>query len=338
MTIELIVYVCCFVLALINCILPSRLVFFTLLAFYVFFLVVARLSGFDIDIEVYVESMRGVDFDLLYYKKEIVFWWLNTKFYELFESPELALLSWDLVWLVVSYVGFKRISLNRESLISSYSTFLVCFPVIMGLQNILRQLLATSVFIFALGFVESSILIGGGVFLCAAFMHNAVAILAPILFSRRLKTISPGFRTITISMAFALGCFVIFLLGSSALGKSNVSTGMDLSKVYMLFLFAFILIGAVFLKGNVLRSAVSSDVMLYGVITVGCLSLFLSSATVERIGMFYIVVSIPILFNTISSLKRSSNRVAFRVLSFLLLAAPVLLFSSSRNMLQSTIS
>lgn len=234
MTVELYYYIFLVLVGLFFCVRQIKserlfsLLSFMLLAIYS---IITRYSGFDIDMNTYSGTLESSILSP-YYLKEPVYWITSRYLYKLTESSEITFIIYDLVSFILILKARKNMKLPQ------YFVFLyiLFFPSVMGLNNVYRQYLAHSIFIY----FTSLTMINAGFFkksffiLLSMLTHNVSALFTPLFFMINKK------KYISISSIFVSVC-ILLLLPFALSSKSESDTGTLNAEVYLVVIF-FILI------------------------------------------------------------------------------------------------
>ncbi|MFG6139546.1 EpsG family protein [Halomonas sp. B23F22_10] len=302
---------------------PSKLVY-SFLTFFLFlsYSAVTRYSGFDIDINVYAEALKFDTFSI-YYIKEPVYWLLSRYVYDFTGSPELTFICFDAVSFVLVLMARKNMDLPQYF---PY-LFLLFFPSVMGINNVYRQYLSCSIFIYfaSLLFVDSSFF-RRLFFLSLSFLtHNAAALFAPLIFSLNDKRNVGGL--------FFYSCLSILLLLPFALGtKSESDTGVLSAWAYLFVVIIFLLFYA-FSYGAKFNnlSAGFFCYFLFLVFLIFFSAVLMGSAQSKRVGMYALMIClVPVVIAIEENYKQ---RFLSRSIVYVVLILPVFVFSSSLEML-----
>ncbi|MFQ1702524.1 EpsG family protein [Loktanella agnita] len=206
----------------------------------------------------------------------------------------------------------------------TYFAILIFFPFVMGMQNIYRQWAACIFFLYCFSIVwnEKTPFKAYIFFILSFLSHNVAAVFLPLLFLRK--------RTVIGKLAWILS------FGVSGAGiyygaetKSSAATGSNLALAYSFLLFLFVCLIAILDKGIVREDRKKTYWLLISLLTLSIISVFLlSSVGAERISMFGLVISYPILANLLDERfkQKAIIRAIFTVLGFI----PMFMFSVSK--------
>lgn len=292
----------------------------------VIWFIIVRYSGFDIDINTYMEYLDNKATLLLlinssYFLREFIFWGSFIGGYMLVQDKILILL---LIDIIILYFLIKTI-INFKLPFYSFFLLLCFFPNLMGYENIYRQYIATILTLYAISIaykeqfnlqekkIKSYVLL-----IIAGFCHNVSFLFFPLLFFLKTKN-KLGF----------LSSFVIYMaLPFIASSKSEGETG-DVSVLFFLIVviilyFFYILIN--FLKIN----KENLHIFLFILILTSESVAILTGVASKRIIMFSLNI---ILIFIMLSLQRSNFDIkSYRLIIILLclsMLAPTFLSSSS---------
>ena len=278
---------------------------------YVFVVVVIR-QKFDADIENYAEYMKLDSLSIYYIKEPIV--WLGQRFvYDFLASSYLVFLVFDIVIGIVMFVALRAHNLPYYA----YFSFLIYFPVILSMQNIYRQFYAEIFFLLCMSYLNSKRKLGKSVFafITAVLSHNSAAIFLPYYtnyFNGFAKKVI--FHILFVSIAI-IGVY----FGSGT--KSNATTGVRLEIIYVLFFFFTLVIFILSKKLFIKLSELDNYLFLLSTCLVLLTSLnFLSSTSVERLGLFAMIACYPMIVLKLEAISGSawfSVRVIFTLLGFI---------------------
>lgn len=325
MTVELYYYIFLVLVGLFFCVRQIKserlfsLLSFMLLAIYS---IITRYSGFDIDMNAYSGELESPILSV-YYLKEPVYWITSRYLYKLTESPEITFIIYDLVSFILILKARKNMKLPQ------YFVFLyiLFFPSVMGLNNVYRQYLAHSIFIY----FTSLTMINAGFFkksffiLLSMLTHNVSALFTPLFFMINKK------KYISISSIFVSVC-ILLLLPFALSTKSESDTGTLNAEVYLVVIFFILIfyIASFRLRLNEMAAKFFYYFM-YIIILCSASVLLMGSAQSKRVGMFALIISlIPMVIAIEHNYKQ---RTLVRTIIFTILISPTLLFSSSLEML-----
>ena len=297
------------------------------LFFFIWFIVYFSLvfivrNEFDSDINNYASAMNysfeeGFPVALsLHYIREPVIWLGQRYIYGLIENAFIVFIIYDFFLGIFLFKALKNFNLPKYS----FFAVLTFFPFVLGMQNVYRQWVASIIFLYSFSFLwnEQKTFKAYTFFLLSLFSHNIGAAFAPILFIRNRKF----FGKLAWILSFFVSLIVIYL-GSEF--KSPASTGKDLSFAYLFLLFFLLFTIYILDKGVFRKKRIFEYKLLLTLLIVSFFSmLLLSSAYVERISMFGLIIAYPILINLIEERFKQKEivRITFTILGFL----PMFLF------------
>ena len=255
---------------------------------YLVFVVIVR-RNFDVDIGTYAREMESINFSF-YYITEPVVWLGQSHLYALTENPYLVFIFFD--FMVALFLYFALANFNSPKW--AFFSVLLFFPVVLGMQNIYRQWVASVIFLysFSLFWTDRAGVRSYGALFASILTHNSAAIFLPALFSRL-----SGAKYLFFFGVLILSFFAIFF-GKDF--KSTANTGADLEFAYLI-LFGFLLATTVLLDRAKIKISRLREYRLFATLflLVGCGVLSLSSAIAERLAMFSLIIAYPILADII---------------------------------------
>ncbi|WP_177223391.1 EpsG family protein [Modicisalibacter xianhensis] len=282
-----------------------------------FYSIIVRISGFDVDMKVYTDVLKKDDLDGFYYLKEPVYWYFSHYLYKVINSE-----TWTFV-IIDSMVFFLTIKSVKNLKLPVYTALalLLFFPYLLGLQNVYRQLLATVllVYFYSICYKNSSNGHKLFVFIIAGLTHNVALLFFPIYFLFKSK----------VSLIFFVlsGALILILLPYVVSYKSVSETGLELKWFYVSIIGIVCIISAFFyftydlLKINIfLCNLYLFVISLYA-------SFILGGAQSERLSMICLVLLLCNLFVQIESRFKEKKTIAF--ITCVALFLPSFLFSST---------
>jgi hypothetical protein len=324
-TYELLLYCSLCILTILSVILGHLISFrFFCAVIIILYSIVVRYSGFDIDMIIYASAIESDSYSI-YYLKEPVYWLSSRILFDLYDSPELVFITFDLFILFICYSAFNRLRLPFYA----FLLFVVFFPTLMGMQNIYRQFIATGFLISSFSFAyvgekRKSIF----VFLLAGFTQNVAFMFLPViisLFGKRYKILS---------ISSALVIFI--LLPLAAMTKSSSSSNGVGIELYLFFVtilsfFHYLSLPRKFTEGI---SEFSKSIVFMFILTFVC-AIFLGEAQSKRVAMMTLIF---LLIPSIMAIESRYDKKYILVTSFILLAClPTFLSSSTLDMLKTTL-
>jgi len=297
------------------------------------FMVVVRLyafvySGFEADIHTYALEMNTDSLDF-YYLREFVFWLGIRVLYYFTESEFITFILLDAFWIYLIFCVSKYDKINNLSrgLVVVLAT---SFPFLFGYENIYRQFYASIVLLYAYALVNINYKKSIFIFLITIFIHNVSLLFLPIFILKRFFKFNIKERFVIASF---VSCFYILMLGYMAQYKSAMSTGVDMSVLYLLLFCAFFLLLVFSFKENVLLllekvpSLFFSMIIMFGLLDINF------DIIAERMGMMFIIFLIYDLYKYSNSIENMVNRKLLRLFLLLTFTLPVFYFASSLKFL-----
>lgn len=296
----------------------SSIFFLFWLLIYVVFVLIVR-SKFDSDINTYANSMSLSTFDFYYFREPVV--WLGQRYlFGFIKSEFWVFVSFD---VIIGYFLFQ--ALDRFKVPQyAYFSILIFFPFVLGMQNVYRQWVAMVLFLYSFSILWGG---AGGVkswafFVISTASHNVSALFYPLLLIKKNK-----FSGKTLWVFSFIFSFVAIVFGAKT--KSDAETGADLSLVYPLLLMFFVMLIPLLDRGVFRRLRILQYKIFLGLLALSvCASAFLSSASAERVSMFCMIISYPMLINFFE--ERFSQIFIIRVLFSALGFIPMLVFGVSK--------
>ncbi len=294
---------------------------FTFILFLVYS-IITRYSGFDIDMNTYSNALRSEYFSL-YYLKEPVYWITSRYVYKVTQSPEITFIIYDMISFLFILKARKNMKLPQYF---PY-LFLLFFPAVMGFNNVYRQYLSYTIFIYfvSLFFVPSGFVKKSFYVVLSVLTHNVSALFSPIFFTLNKKKI------ISFKAVF-LYILVIALLPIVLGTKSNSDTGTLGVEVYLFVLLCFLIF--YILSYRMIFNDMSAKFfyfIIYMFSLTSISSVLMGSAQSKRVGMYSLMISLVPLVKSIED--NYKQKIFLRMIIYIVLILPTLLFSSSLNML-----
>ena len=296
----------------------------------VIWFVIVRLSGFDIDINTYVEYLDDniqllLIMDSFYFLREFIFWGSFMGGYIILQDKILILL---LIDTIVLYFLIKTI-INFRLPFYSFFLLLCFFPNLMGYENVYRQYIATILTLYSVShayknsFFSRTNEFKSYIFIIiAGFCHNVAFLFFPLLFFLKERVKFGIFLSLVIYMALPI-------LSSS---KSEGETG-DVPVEY--FLAVTILLYIIYLMINSFKLLkVNIYILSFIFILITESIIVLTGVASKRIIMF--ALDIILIFIIISLQNSNFNLKSYRLIVFLLclsMLAPTFLSNSAFQML-----
>lgn len=283
-----------------------------------------RFSAFDLDINVYANSMESSKVSL-YYFKEPVFWLGSRILYQILGSKELVFCFYDLLCFSLILFAQERLKFPR------YFIFIVLifFPSVMGMQNVYRQFIACSFLIFSIALVQTGSTKSSFIFFVLSGLSQNVGFLFfPLFFLFNFKNKRPSYKL----LISAAG--VLFLIPSAISSKSSSDTGVLGVEAYIVIL-VFILILYCSCSRWVLNTNFAKYfyAKVYFILLLLISAYFMGNAQSKRVGMICLLLTL-IPFTAIIE-KKFTNRIPARIIFVFAIAIPTFIFSSALSMLYS---
>ena len=293
----------------------------------------------NIDITSYVGQMQGEDFIWApNYLREFLFWYPWRSLYNLLKNDFLVFVIYDLILFILLYKGF---TLNRKGFFPNidksntryiFFALFLFFPYTVGMHASYRQFMATVFFICAIGYTANNKLYKGIIIsLITLFIHNSVAIFAPLLFfmSNKLKYKSLSIILIIVmplAITIPENTAIVYLM------RDNVHYKGTLAYTFLFFL--YLIVGLVFILNNFKTPnrynkyrAFSIYLFIVSIIYGICFYNLNSILSIERIAIFIFALIFPLLAYYIED--RFSNKVVTRLLFFNIAILPLFIFYTS---------
>jgi hypothetical protein len=288
------------------------------------FLIIVRISGYDVDIKVYASSMENIDLSNIYYLKEFVFWYGSHLVYIMSNNALVSFLILDLIWLS-TLIYISNYNKNDGFLII---ILLTSFPLFFGYENIYRQLYATIFALLSYTIINESYKKSIFIYIISVFMHNIMLFLLPIFIMKNFFNLGIKYR---IFFSLAVTVIIVSLLSYFLQFKSASSTGQDMSLAYLLMFVCFVYILLIKFNFNIIN-IIKKIPSLFNVLIFMILLQFTNADMIsERMGMVFLIFVIYDLYLYSNSINHSYRRKFFRIGLLLLFSLPVLVFSSSRS-------
>lgn len=327
------VYLLAVGLGFIAVLLPGRATFwFVAFPAFAAYIIVSRYTGFDTDVAKFAEWMKR-DFSGFFALREMVYFTFSHGAYLLTKDERTAFLIMDAFWVFITFGALKLRFGDSPIKYAALAILLVSFPILMGFQNFYRQHIAIGFIQLAYHGGAGRIFLPGTSLLFGIFSHNSVALTAPAILVRTRFFQNTTLRYVMFFGVTFAALFGLALLSSgavSALSKSNASTGLNMSFVYLALFavfFAFFLYTA---KGNLVAAAEASPACFSALFVIPGMIAFFSDAPAERMSMIFLILTVPDLVETVWRMGRW-ERMTLLVGLFLLLAIPMAAFPNTRQ-------
>jgi len=299
------------------------------LSFFIIFLIVVRLSGFDTDMIIYADTIPDVT-SSFYFLREPAFWFPLKFIYNIVGSIHVAILVFDALFACVFAYTCFQMNVGRCFLL-----FALSFPFFLGYENIYRQYCGMVMLILSLVFlVKERYIIAMIIILFAALFHNVyVLFLGLPIFMFVIRSFESAFFVgITFVLLFMLYNFLITvgldISLDNIMNKSIISSsGNDLTVLYFIYLVA-VSCYFYFFEGISKFKVVTTQ--LYIALVMGMSVLLLTGPLVERVALICIVLSI--FSYCYSSVKNGiSVRLRRGLFLWVMLDIPIYLTSSTMS-------
>lgn len=245
---------------------------------------IVRYSGFDADIEVYVDAFEA-DLVGFYYLREPFFWFGGRFVFSLLQSPELTFLVFDCLTILILFFAFNRLDLRAGHFLG----FFVLSPIILGYENTYRQYLSEIFSIYLLSVFLSK---NGSFHFLSSFLmgasHNVGFAFLPAFFS------FSKYQILRLGVLIIVPLYPILLRTASGTKSLEARSGADLATIYIVALTG-IFIGITLLHNHknafFLRAILASSVAL--ILSISG-SIILDSGISERFTTFALIINIVI--------------------------------------------
>ena len=171
------------------------------------------------------------------------------------QNPIGVLVTIDLLTGLLLYYSFRRLKIPSYA----YLSFFTFFPAVLGMQNILRQWVATVFIIFILYYLNShkTRLIS---FFMGLFSHNSSAVFFPFLYLQR-----HGLNYFLQSLFIFICTSIIIWFASHT--KSGSASGSNFSLVYVFILVLLLLVYLLSTSGKLNLRMLYPKLLLLSVVT-----------------------------------------------------------------------
>lgn len=324
MTIEILSFVILGFFAIFFATIKLNNTLYYVISFIVFLIysIIVRYSGYDTDFRVsYAPAMRSSSL-AFYYLKEPVYWFTARFLYGVIQVHQIIFIIIDLACFGLLLYVQKTLKLPK------YFPFLFLgfFPVLMGMQNVYRQFIASFFLLVCLANAFHGKNISKFIsFIFAVLSHNSSVLLLPLLFisSNKNKRIGILFY----GSVLAVFLLVIFKLNNKQADTGDVNPFIYTLVTIAVYLFYIISMNKITLdKMNdfIIVTFISSLIIFVTIIAKG-------GGTAKRIGM--IGLSILIIFIIRVLEDRYKNKKFMRVLLIITIFFVALIFPNTRDML-----
>ena len=251
------------------------------------------------DILTYINVMQLDEIPILYYR-EFIFFFGMKYLYDLIGNPIIVLVVFDFIFYVLL---FRSISLIRKAFfikVNSHNSYyiyfgiLLFFPVVLGMHNVGRSLLATIIAMNTFYYIANrKYLKGYIIFIISFFIHNSAIYFLPILIFTMKKPLA---KTLSVIILFLLVLINLSLpTASNEYMRRVLTTNIEHWKLTFSYIFSLL-----------------SILLLLGVFEV-------FSSKVRKTYFFWtLLMLIIIYFSSVSAFTSgTSQRVVFIVFSYL---------------------
>lgn len=250
---ELLIYLLAYVLVIWFIFFPTSISRRTFFIFWYFFSICLSLiirssigSEESADIDGYITNMSN-DAIIPYFLREPVFWFGIRFLYDIVGNGIAVFVILDSLLFMLIYYGFnlcrKAYYPNISSFYMRYLYFavLLFFPYVMGMHNIYRQIIATSIFIISIGLVGNSKTFRGYLAsLIAVLIHNPVAIFLPVLV---MSMKSSFYKYLSLIVLVLIGIFfqAIIQIDSAFISREgSIDIGSNIAYLYLISLYTIL--------------------------------------------------------------------------------------------------
>ncbi|ADT85360.1 EpsG family protein [Vibrio furnissii] len=325
MTLELITYVILLIFAVlfifIRC--PSRIQFILYFVLTLFYSIVVRYSGFDLDINTYVRTLSFDNLFSTYYLREPIYWLSSNFIYRnIINKEELVLVLYDVISFLVIYKAYKNLEIPYYFIY----LYIIFFPSLMGLQNVYRQYLSMCFLFLSISYAHNGSKKSFFWWLISGLTHNVGFIFLPVLYAFKTTTYS---KALFIFSSLSIIVLLPFLSGT----KSYDATGLSLGGAYVACTFVILILTIAIHSLCKIKYKTSRYLAyeIYLFILVLFNIFILGPSQAERIGMITLSLSLWILVKLINENVRQDKIISFFMVFLCIL--PTILFSSAFKML-----
>ena len=287
--------------------------------FIIFILILSITIRYEVQGDIlaaYVPAMSHTNMST-YILKE-AFFWLSLRFiYDLLQDPYLVLIIIDLLLASLIFYSFHKIKVPSYAFFS----FFTFFPTILFMQNVLRQWVATVIFIFAIGFLTShSKKIFA--FIISIFSHNSAIVALPLIYAQKNSARS---------LLYSLIIFLITLIPVYFLNtKSGTEHGFNFAPIYVLL---FIILLLLYVFENRFKLSFQSawlKILILSIFISLTYFLLLKSSASERISMMLFLLLYPFI---VVQMDRYTPRFVLRLVIIWIGFLPIFLSEASKFIL-----
>lgn len=296
----------------------SKRTFFCLWFFIYSLLVIVVRQHFDADIAIYARLMTFDGFPYYQFKEPLI-WFSQKILYKIFGNSFTVFAICD---LIIGLILFKTLY-NLKVKKYVYFSILLFFPVILGMQNIYRQWVASVLFLYSISLIWNNTISRKSIFafVISIFSHNSAVLMTSVYFSI-IRGSARHFWLLSL-----LICILLMFYGAKL--KSTATTGADLSLAYVI-LSVFMIIAICLLDaGKIKKLYLYQYKILMSVVVLSVSSLFLlSSASSERVSMSFLIILYPILSIIIE--ERFKRPILIRLLFLFSSFVPITIYPISQ--------
>jgi len=196
------------------------------------------------DIDGYIVNMKRDEIlSYSYYFREPIFWFGIRFLYDLVGDGALVFVILDTMVFLLIYISFSICrksfypSVDSTNLNYLFFAALLFFPYVMGMHNIYRQLIATFIFLAALGMVgQSKIIRGYLISLIAVLIHNPIGIFLPVLVMSMKNNFFKYFSMILLAIILIIFQSLLQIDSSYLAREGSISIGRNIAYFYMISL------------------------------------------------------------------------------------------------------
>lgn len=286
-------------------------------------------ENYNLDINTYEKEITSLNtnqlFSSFYYLREFVFWGGSYGLYSLTNDFKSTLLFWDFLCLALSFLIVRNYKLPNYVAI----VFFISFMGVLGEQNVLRQFIASILFITSLSFSEQRKFIGMCIFfIISILVHNSLLLFAPLL-------LYPFLRREWLKKGLLLFWFIVMTQLLPILSSSK-STGQTGQRTEFLYLIVIILSALFFITNRILvvkKNLSHSLIFVFFLLCTEILAfVYLQSLERERLGIICLNILLPYLFMETAHWRQKR---AYNILIISLISVPTFLSSSVSKFLIS---
>ena len=308
----------------------SRYILLLWILVYSLYIYSMHLTGFSpgSDLEKYAGLFQSQTLFLdLRYLREIFFFGSASLIYQISQSATTTFVVLDIIFGALLLKSFELRQRSMPSVRHSHSAYLLFayllfFPIVIGYENIYRQVLSVILFLLALGFISNNRkYIGSLIFLCSFLTHNVAGLFLPIIL------ISYNKRMYNILAIMGIICIPIVLYMSQfgdneLLNREFVDYGATLSVTFFV-VFSVILFLAMYLNLKSIDRESFYSIAAISIIYLLAFVMVESNLQRERVALFGFAL---IYFPLSKLVDHVANKVFYRLVFFHLALTPILVF------------